>query len=59
MHLLLYSMLLDVLGSQGWFFEESGREVTLEHFLSILSNQAWAEMETGNCGVEKLLGLNS
>jgi hypothetical protein len=52
-------MLLDVLGSQGWFFEESGREVTLEHFLSILSNQAWAEMETGNCGVEKLLGLNS
>lgn len=53
------SMLPDVLGSQGWFFEESGRGTTLEHFLSILSNQAWAEMETGNSGFENLLQLNS
>ena len=53
------SMFPDGLGSQGWFFEESGREATLEHFLSILSDQTWAEMETGNLGVEKLLGLNS
>lgn len=52
-------MLTDVLGSQSWFFEEGGRGATLEHILSILSNQARAEMETGNSGIEKLLGLNS
>lgn len=52
-------MLPGVLGSQGWFFEEVVEKQTWNIFSPSLSDQAWAEMETGNLGVEKLLGLNS